>query len=340
MSKRRSLVYFGSNLMTRSPSEKRRRSIPSLHLDDPPAREDTTTRHSSKAAVVSAGPSNPFLIVIRGGHAGEMHALRQPESILGRGRSSTICLEDDGVSRRHARVLCERSDAYIEDLGSVNGTFVNGQLLQARCHLADGDKIALGPVAMLKFTFTDELEEDFQRRMFEAALRDPLTHAYNRRYFAERLDKELAFARRHGTPLSVIMLDIDHFKRINDTAGHSAGDAVLVKLAQVALDTLRSEDVLTRVGGEEFAVICRDTDLGQAAIVAERLRELVAAMRVGHEGKTITLTASLGVAASPDVETEDPMQLVSAADEAMYEAKAAGRNRVVVKRGRSSKGRQ
>ncbi len=317
--------------MSRRPPDKRRRKIPSLSHDDKLDSDGTTTRHSSEAAATSRGPGRPFLIVIRGGNAGEMHALLQEESILGRARSSTIRFEDDGVSRRHARVVSAKGEVDIEDLASVNGTFVNGKRLSGRCRLADGDKIGLGPVTILKFTFTDELEEDFQRRMFEAALRDALTRAYNKRYFAERLDKEIAYARRHGTPLSLIVLDVDHFKRINDSVGHPAGDAVLVKLAQVVRDTLRREDVLFRVGGEEFAVICRGIGVKQAATLAERLRMLVAAMRIVHEGKAIAVTASLGIAGYPEVEAEDPLQLVTAADEALYEAKDAGRNRVVVK---------
>jgi two-component system, cell cycle response regulator len=271
------------------------------------------------------------LIVIGGGSAGEMHALREGEMIIGRAQASTIRLDDDGVSRSHARVICRGSEVHIEDLKSANGTLVNDEPVISRRPLADGDKITLGSITILKFTYSDDLEETFQRRMFEAALRDGLTTAHNRRYFTERLAKELAYARRHGAPLSVIMLDIDHFKKVNDTFGHLAGDAVLVGLSKVALDTLRTEDVFARYGGEEFAVICRGIEVENATTVAERLRTLIASMRTKHDEHEIAVTVSLGVAGYPDLDAETPDQLISAADEALYEAKRAGRDRVVVK---------
>jgi two-component system, cell cycle response regulator len=208
--------------------------------------------------------------------------------------------------------------------------FVNGEPVVSTRLLTDGDKITLGSITILKFTHSDDLDESFQRRMFEAALRDGLTAAYNKRYFMDRLGTELAYARRHQIPVSLIMLDLDHFKAVNDTFGHPAGDAVLAKLSKVALDTLRAEDVLARYGGEEFAVICRGVDVRQTTVVAERLRELIAAARTTHDRHDIAVTVSLGVAGFPDVDAEQPAQLISAADEALYEAKRAGRNRVVV----------
>jgi two-component system cell cycle response regulator len=260
-----------------------------------------------------------------------MYALRESEIIIGRARTSTIRLDDDGVSRSHAKVICAGDEVLIEDLASANGTFVNEEPVVTRRHLADGDKITLGSITILKFTYSDDLDETFQRRMYEAALRDGMTAAYNKRYFLERLAKELAYARRHATPLSLLMMDIDHFKTVNDTFGHPAGDAVLMKLAKVALDTLRTEDVFARFGGEEFAVICRGVDVANATIVAERLRVLVAAMRTTENGQEIAVTLSLGVAGYPELDIEKPDQLIAAADAALYEAKRAGRNRVAVR---------
>src|SRR5262249_35562882 len=157
-----------------------------------------------------------------------------------------IRIEDEGVSRKHARLTTNGTEVHLEDLGSANGTFVNEQPLKVRRLLEDGDKIKLGSTTIIKFSYSDEIEESFQRRMFEAALRDGLTRAYNKKYLLERLDKELAFSLRHGTPLTLFLLDADHFKSVNDTFGHPAGDAVLVALAAIVQDTIRKEDVFAR----------------------------------------------------------------------------------------------
>jgi diguanylate cyclase (GGDEF)-like protein len=318
--------------MTKKPSDQRRGTLPTLgdNLEDDP--ESTKLRTASELPPAPSRRDRPFLIVISGSSVGAMHALRQKEVIIGRGRQATIRLDDDGVSRLHAKVTTGLgNEVQIEDLGSANGTFVNGEPVVARRSLIDGDKVTLGSITILKFTYTDDLEETFQRRMFEAALRDGLTTAYNKRYFVDRLEKELAFARRHGVPLSLLMFDIDNFKSINDTLGHPAGDAVLMRLSKVALDMLRAEDVFARYGGEEFAVICRGTDVKSAALVAERLRSSIAAMRTRSDERDIAVTVSVGVAGYPEVDAETPAQLISAADEALYEAKRAGRNRVIAK---------
>ncbi len=317
--------------MSKKPSDQRRGNLPKFHDADDNRESTKKIRTSGKRTPSIRGPGRPFLIVIGGGCAGEMHALRQSEIIIGRARGSGIRLDDDGVSRSHAKVSCLGGEVHIEDLESANGTFVNDEPVVSRRALKDGDKITLGSVTILKFTYSDDLEESFQRRMFEAALRDGLTTAYNKRYFMERLAKELAYARRHRAPLSLIMLDIDHFKNVNDTLGHPAGDAVLLRLSRVALDTLRTEDVFARYGGEEFAVICRGVDVQNATVVAERLRELVSSMRTQQDGREIAVTLSLGVAGYPEIDVDKPEQLIAAADEALYEAKRAGRNRVVAK---------
>ena len=135
----------------------------------------------------------------------------------------------------------------IVNLGSRNGTFVNGEPV-SRETLRDGDKIQIGGTTILKFSYQDELDEALQRNLYESATRDPLTHAVNRRGFEEALAKEYAFARRHGRALSVLALDLDHFKRVNDTFGHPAGDYVLKRLADIITATIRVEDTFARTG--------------------------------------------------------------------------------------------
>jgi diguanylate cyclase (GGDEF)-like protein len=307
--------------------EKRRDALPKLGIAnfDP---ESTKIQTSPSTLVSQTKRDRPFLIVIGGVNVGEMYALRQREIIVGRARDATVRFEDDGVSRHHVRITCGDQEVTIEDLHSANGTLVNGNRLVSSRTLADGDKITLGSITILKFTYSDDLDETFQRRMLDASLRDGLTKAYNKSYFLERLDKELTFARRHATALSLVMLDVDHFKKLNDTFGHPAGDAVLVRLSRTVMDALRKEDVFARYGGEEFAVICRGIDGPNACLAAERLRRLIGGLHIDHAGIDLTLTVSMGVAEWQEVKAETPASLVGAADAALYEAKRSGRNRV------------
>jgi diguanylate cyclase (GGDEF)-like protein len=198
-----------------------------------------------------------------------------------------------------------------------------------KARLADGDKIQLGSATILKLTFQDAIEEGFQRQMFESASRDALTNIYNKRFFLERLSSEFAYAVRHNALLSLILLDIDHFKRVNDTYGHLAGDYVLATLAQLVGPVVRSEDVFARYGGEEFVVMSRSTDPPSAAVVSERIRQHVASHPFEYDGKRIAITVSLGVAGMPRPDVKSPEDLIERADRALYEAKHAGRNRVV-----------
>jgi diguanylate cyclase (GGDEF)-like protein len=273
-----------------------------------------------------------YLTVLAGSNVGEMYRLEGDETVIGRANGVHIRLNDDGISRRHARVYRQGSQILIEDLKSANGTMVNGEAVM-RHALQDGDKVRLGTTTILKFAYNDQLDEHFQQRMYDAALRDGLTKAFNRKYFLDRLETELAYARRHNAALSLLMFDVDHFKRVNDTFGHLAGDYVLAALAEIATQTIRTEDVFARYGGEEFAVVCRSVPLGNAGILGERLRSAVNGFTFQFEGKRIPITISVGVAAHPDLPIETPSQLIAAADEALYEAKRGGRNRVLLKHG-------
>jgi two-component system, cell cycle response regulator len=271
-----------------------------------------------------------YLIVLAGSNVGEMYRVEEGETFLGRGQAASIRLTDDGISRKHARVFQRGGEVVIEDLKSSNGTIVNGAPVTMQL-LKDGDKIRLGSTTILKFTYNDQLDESFQQQMYEAALRDGLTKAFNKKYFLDRLETEIAYARRHQAHLSLLMFDVDHFKRVNDTHGHLAGDYVLAKLAKVASATVRTEDVFARYGGEEFGVICRGVPLPSAGILAERIRSIVESTVFDHEGERLPITISIGVAGHPESPVETVAQLIAAADQALYEAKRAGRNRVLLK---------
>ncbi|APR80373.1 GAF domain/GGDEF domain protein [Minicystis rosea] len=279
---------------------------------------------------VKSKRDRPYLHVLAGSNIHEMYRLEESETFLGRGQNATIRLNDDGISRRHARIFQSGGELVIEDLKSSNGTTVNGTPVTLQT-LKDGDKIRLGSTTILKFTYNDHLDEHFQQQMYEAATLDGLTKAYNKTYFLKRLDEEIAYARRHQTHLSLLMFDVDHFKRVNDTYGHLAGDYVLQRLAKVAMSTVRAEDVFARYGGEEFGVICRGVPLPSAGVLGERLRSTVEATPFEHGGLRLPVTISIGVAGYPEAQVETRDQFIAAADSALYEAKRGGRNRVLLK---------
>ena len=293
----------------------------------PPADETTLSRAPvGKPVRAQHGPS-AYLVVISGPSFGEMYKLKGERTVLGRGEATDIRVLDDGISREHAAVERDGGKMVLVDLGSTNGTFCNGVRV-ARQDLTDGDKISIGATTILKFTYQDQVDERYQKQLFESALRDGLTATFNRRYFIDRLHTEFRFAMRHQKTLALLFVDIDHFKKINDNFGHQGGDGVLAAVARVMTATLRAEDVLARYGGEEFAVICREIEADGALALGERLRAAVAQSRFEHAGKVIPVTVSVGVAAEGKI--EDAQAFIAAADAAMYEAKRAGRDRVCV----------
>lgn len=285
----------------------------------------------SKTRTISRMPvkgdrEEPYLIVLAGGPVGMMYRVKLKDAtVIGRGLDADIRLEDEGVSRRHARVVASHDgDPVIEDLGSSNGTFVNGQAIERQV-LRDGDKIQIGSVSILKFSYQDNLELTFQQELFDRGIKDGLTEIYNKRYFLDRIAGEFAHARRHGSKLNLLMFDIDHFKKINDTHGHPAGDIVLQELAKLVSKMLRTSDVLARYGGEEFVVLMRDVDEAGALILAQRVRRHVKRYRFAAKHTPIALTISIGMSSLSD-EMESADDLVQQADDYLYKAKKAGRD--------------
>ncbi|HEY6213433.1 MAG TPA: GGDEF domain-containing protein [Vicinamibacterales bacterium] len=296
--------------------------------------EPKTVMQPAVRAQPGVRTEQPYLIVITGRSAGRMFALGQEDVVIGRSSDdAAIVLEDDGVSRKHCRIT-RQSDGTVQavDLGSTNGTYFNGVRIDVAT-LRDGDKIQLGSTTILKFSYQDEVEEQFQKQLYESASRDGLTQSYNKKYFLDRLRHEFAYCWRHRVELSLCMLDLDRFKEVNDTYGHTAGDEALVRLAQIVSDTVRTEDVFARYGGEEFSVILRQIDIENAFTFAERLRRLLEASNIvvrdtaGKECR-IRLTASIGVATLHDRNFATPEELILAADRCLYQAKQAGRNKV------------
>jgi diguanylate cyclase (GGDEF)-like protein len=295
-----------------------------------PVTDETTQTAPAPDPRSDGESSSAYLIVIGGSQVGEMFQLRKRTTIVGRGQGVDVVLGDDGVSRRHALVELEGGNVSIRDLGSCNGTLRNGVRVVGAEVLCDGDKISLGGTTILKFTYQDELDERFARRLYESAVNDGLTGLHNRRFFDERLRAELMFATRHRSPLALLLVDIDHFKRVNDERGHPVGDLVLREIAARMRSALRGEDVLSRYGGEEFAVLCRNTDASQALALAERVRAVIAEPIALPEGAPLRVTASVGLAIAPGPGLSDDDGLVRAADAALYEAKRKGRDRSAV----------
>jgi two-component system, cell cycle response regulator len=274
-------------------------------------------------------PSSAYLIVVAGSASvGKMYRLDRGEMVIGRSTDADIRLDDDGVSRNHAKIVL-RADGSLQliDLGSTNGTFYNGGKIDIQT-LKDGDKIQIGSTIILKFSYQDTLDEALQRNLYDSATRDGLTHLYNKKYFLDAIAKEFAYADRHKVPLALVMIDVDHFKRINDTYGHQCGDYVLQRLGQLMTEAVRAEDVLVRYGGEEFAILLRECIEDQAVLLSERLRRMVESAEFVFNGQRVRVTISLGIAALRDGEFPTPEALIASADQYLYRAKENGRNKV------------
>jgi diguanylate cyclase (GGDEF)-like protein len=320
-------------LQTPSQLPPKRRSLISelgLFEDD----DEIVTEVGMRATDYGSRPPVPstrdraVLLRMDGVHAGQVFVVGSGGCTLGRHPTNQVRLDDAGISRFHSRVFHEHDQYYVEDSGSKNGTFVQGRQVQ-RAAIHDGDWVQLGPRVAFRFSLTDTRQEHLLRRLYESSTRDALTGAYNRKHFDERLRTEIAFAARHRAEASLVLFDIDHFKKVNDTFGHQAGDAVLRHVAMLVGRRLRAEDVFARVGGEEFAVILRGIDRAGAARAAERIRTTVATLPVVVEGQSIPITLSAGCASVRCSTERTPEDIMAIADRRLYEAKNSGRNRVV-----------
>jgi diguanylate cyclase (GGDEF)-like protein len=293
---------------------------------------ETAERVTEKTLVAAANTvvnRRATLTFLTGFNAGQVFALDKAEHTMGRGTDADVWADDSAVSRHHARVVRSGAGEYrLEDLGSTNGTFVGGTRVKS-VELASGDRVQLGPNIAMRFAFLDDQEEELQRRLYESSTRDALTLVYNRKYFAERLLSEVAHARRHKAELSLLMLDLDEFKKTNDVHGHLAGDMVLRVVASRVSRLIRVEDVLARYGGEEFVILARSTSHTEAVHLAERTRAEVEQLRIAARAASLRVTTSIGVAALAELpEAAPPSELLSLADTRLYRAKMAGRNRV------------
>jgi two-component system, cell cycle response regulator len=271
------------------------------------------------------------LMVLGGVQTGRVLSLVSGPSVtIGRSPTSTHRLDEPSVSSTHVRVVRARGRYLLADENATNGTFVNGTRVIEPVALSDGDRVQLGPILVLRFTLVNEAEESSLKMVYESAHRDGLTGVFNRKHFEERLVSELAYAERHGKELSLILLDVDHFKQVNDKHGHLAGDQVLRTAASIIVRGSRAEDIVARYGGEEFVHVARDVPPHVALGIAQRTRLAVQQASTDLGGSAISVTLSAGVASlSCCGAHRDRDALLRLADERLYRAKLAGRNRVV-----------
>ena len=251
--------------------------------------------------------------------------LSRREVVLGRDAECDLVLDAEDVSRRHAALRGEGEGHLVEDLGSTNGTFVGEDRVATRA-LRPSDHLRLGSV-ILKYLAGGDLEALYHAEVKRLAEEDPLTGLVHKGGFAEALRREVASARRQQHPLSLALLDLDHFKRVNDRFGHLAGDHVLREVASAVRPLVRAEQLFARIGGEELALLLPGVPLEKARLFAEKVRRLVEEHPFVLEGTRIPVTSSIGLAELSAAD-EVPDALVRRADEKLYQAKEEGRNRV------------
>jgi two-component system, cell cycle response regulator len=266
------------------------------------------------------------LVVIYGDELGKKYNLNTPSVVVGRSSKCDIQIDQESISRNHSKIVNTGKSILVRDLGSTNGTYVNDEPVEEYI-LRDGDLIKIGRT-IFKFLTGGNIENAYHEEIYRLTTVDGLTQISNKRFFMESLEREIARAHRYQRAMSLAMFDIDHFKRINDTYGHLAGDYVLKQLASAVKQKIRREDLFARYGGEEFAIILPEITLAAALTFSEKVRQVVEEHEFRFENTSIDVTISMGVA-DADADVRDVDELIKRADERLYAAKAAGRNRVI-----------
>jgi diguanylate cyclase (GGDEF)-like protein len=264
-----------------------------------------------------------------GPDAGRRYQLADRALLIGRADDREVKIDDPSVSRRHARIApAEGGGHAVEDLGSTNGTHVNDEPVKEPRRLADGDYLRVGN-RLYRYLAGGNVEAEYHEEIYRLAVRDGLTGLANRRALNEFLDREVTRSTRHARPLSVVLLDVDHFKVVNDTHGHLCGDGVLRAVAEALRGVTREEDLCSRYGGEEFVLVLVEADHEAALLAAERARAAVERQVIRFEALELSVTVSAGVATTCGDPEATPAALLWLADGRLYEAKRTGRNRVV-----------
>jgi diguanylate cyclase (GGDEF)-like protein len=316
------------------------REIPTDLLDEPtPLERDLLVAHSDGD---EAAPITPYsftlpdrpttlvasLTVIGGPAAGRVYPLHADVITIGRSLLAHVQIDDVKISRIHARIVrTAPGEYYVEDLASKNGTFLAGRPVE-RARLFTGDRLNIGPLTAVRFGLVAKDEVDLQDRLYRTSTWDSLTGVLTRAALLRRLEIETSNARDSGESLSVLMVDLDHFKRVNDAFGHKAGDQVLRALADCVRSFLPPLGFAGRLGGEEFALALVDCPLPDAVELAHDIRDAISKLRVEVGNGAVACTASIGVASLFEVPSRSCPDLLRIADWRMYQAKKAGRDQV------------
>jgi len=255
----------------------------------------------------------------------------RPGSVIEIGRSPTSEIsfpEVLSISRAHARLEHQGSNVVIEDLGSTNGTYVNDRLIQKTHQLRSGDRFQVGAVHF-KFLHERDVENAYHLAIYDLVMRDGLTEIFNKRKYDEEVEREVARASRYARPLTLVLLDIDHFKAVNDTHGHAAGDRVIQAVAKQIAAAARAEDLVCRYGGEEFCFVAPNLGVDETRALAEQIRQRVERDVTAslHDVPQLKVTVSVGVH-TRGAGAATVAELIDRADQALYRSKRTGRNRV------------
>ncbi len=289
-----------------------------------------------RASTKQQKKGTPCLVQYNGTGTGKRFLIDKAELNLGRAATSDIVLADNSVSRTHAHIYSEDMGVFVEDAGSANGTYINETKINERYKLSDQDLIRLG-ILLLKFFSADNVDGFIQDKIYQLATIDAGTQIFNKQYLKDTLESEFRKAKSSAKNLTILVFDLDHFKKVNDTYGHNAGDQVLRDLAKVVKSCIRREDIFARFGGEEFVVILPNTSAQQSVKVAETIRQkceetvhTIAYVENGQNKQVAhTQTISIGIGGyNPNMTA--PKDLLELADQKLYQSKKDGRNRLTL----------
>ncbi len=311
-------------------SDKKKKKAKEEKAKKPKGQEEEVSERTIVTKIPKIEPEHQkaYILFISGPLMGEKYLLGNKDIVIGRDKDCDIAISDSRVSRQHLKIGFEAGQVVIEDLGSTNGTFVNGERVIRPIVLKNGDQVHISSDTLFNFAYGKEADLMFHDVMRQMANFDAVTGVCNKHIFEKRFAEEFSFASRKDLPLSLLMIDIDFFKKVNDTYGHMAGDYVLKGVAGRIGKALRDEDILARYGGEEFTVVLRGTDKDGAIQIAERIRQLVESQPFSFEKQAIPCTISIGVSTLYEGNFPTAAEMLAKADVCLYKSKQSGRNRV------------
>lgn len=294
-------------------------------MADQLSRTSTFVQTRQEPEPLAEDQQQPLLVVMHGSLLGMTYAIHDEVIAIGRSTTLDIPIDDENVSRRHAEIYLDGNAVRIKDLDSTNGTFVNSQRV-TEAVLNDGDLILIGRV-LFKFIRSSSIENRFFGQMYALATTDFLTGIFNRQHIISRLESEFARSRRYNRPLSILTYDIDHFKHINDSFGHLAGDQLLIESSRLIGKNVRLQDFYGRLGGDEFMIVCPETDLNNTVLMAQRITQILAKWSYSYQSRKLDFNISIGIASLSD-EMRSTVDLIAKADTLMYRSKQRGRNHI------------